>query len=69
MDEQALIARLPDYAQLILGRHSPRTVETFQGPPIGFISIDVDYYSSAIAALKIFSKRLVYVSPVGANVL
>ena len=54
MHEQALIAKLPDYAQLILGDIS-HTVETFQGPPIGFISIDVDYYSSAIAALKIFS--------------
>jgi hypothetical protein len=55
MDVSALKARLR-WAQLILGDVSetiPPFLERADVPPIGFISIDLDYYSSTAAALKI----------------
>jgi hypothetical protein len=56
MDVQKLTARLKS-TRLMLGDVA-QTVSDFtaqeQPPPIGFISFDLDYYSSTVAALKIF---------------
>jgi hypothetical protein len=57
MDVEALRSRLPAFAELIIGDIAGCT-DSFLGSirpsaPIGFISIDVDYYSSARAALSI----------------
>ncbi len=56
MDVAALKARLRS-AQLILGDIAETIPEFLQRagvPPIGFVSFDLDYYSSTTAALKIF---------------
>lgn len=59
MDEGALRARLSPGTQLIIGPVA-ETVQTFfrdlDAPPIGFVSIDVDLYSSTRDALEIFSQ-------------
>lgn len=55
MDIQALKARLR-FAQLQLGDVAetiPPFLERADVPPLGFISFDLDYYSSTVAALKI----------------
>jgi hypothetical protein len=55
MDVTALRARLTS-ARLVLGDIED-TVPTFldeRRPPIGFVAVDVDYYSSTVAALQIF---------------
>lgn len=58
MDEVALRGRLSERTQLILG-NVQETVPSFfssQGaPPIGFVSIDLDLYSSTRDALRIFA--------------
>lgn len=56
MDQEALRLRLPQ-AELVLGDiHAtvPGFLEAHDPVPIGFVSIDVDYYSSTAAALRIF---------------
>lgn len=57
MDNAALEARLPPNAKLILGELSktiPKFLATTDSTvPIGFISIDVDYYSSTVDALRV----------------
>ena len=58
MDEQALRAKLPTRCSLQLGQLQ-QTIPTFMASlagdaPIGFVSIDVDYYSSTVEALKVF---------------
>lgn len=56
MDVDALQATVPE-AHLILGEID-ETIEQFltecRPAPIGFVSIDVDYYSSTVSALKLF---------------
>lgn len=55
MDETALRARLSG-AQLFLGNVA-QTIPAFVAgshPPIGFVSFDLDYYSSTKAALELF---------------
>lgn len=56
MDRDGLESRL-ESAQLVLGNVS-ETVPAFlseQGPaPIGFVSFDLDYYSSTVEALRLF---------------
>jgi hypothetical protein len=48
-----LIASLPENAQLILG-DIHETVRRFTPPsPVGFVSVDVDYYYSAVDALNL----------------
>lgn len=57
MDSHALKSRLR-YAKLILG-DVQKTVSEFTGnpdSPIGFISFDLDYYSSTVEAFRIFEK-------------
>ncbi len=59
MDERALRARLPANCKLIIGAIG-ETVPGFldgldRNAPIGFVSIDVDYYSSAVDALETFA--------------
>jgi hypothetical protein len=54
MDEEALRARL-DGSQLVLGDVA-ETVREWSGsdhPPIGFISFDLDYYSSTVQAFRV----------------
>lgn len=60
MDVAALRKALPANASLILGAMS-ETVHEFAArlsadAPIGFVSVDVDYYSSAACALEVFSE-------------
>lgn len=45
------------HAELVLGDVAntvPTFIETHRPPPVGFISIDVDYYSSTVSVLKLF---------------
>ena len=57
VDREALARSLPSNAQLLVGNLDepiPAFLETVTGDaPIGFISIDVDYYSSTKQALQI----------------
>jgi len=58
MDESALRRKLPPRASLHVGP-LVETIPAFMASlaadaPIGFISLDVDYYSSSVEALKIF---------------
>lgn len=59
MDQAALQARLPANCKLILGaiaETAPAFLNTLDASaPIGFASIDVDYYSSAVDALETFA--------------
>lgn len=58
MDEAKLRARLAPRTTLILGNVRdtvPAFVNERDAPPIGFISVDVDLYSSTIRALDILS--------------
>jgi hypothetical protein len=61
MDEAALRSRLPENARLVLGELKdtvPAFLRTVRDEaPIGFISIDVDYYSSTVDALKVCEGR------------
>jgi hypothetical protein len=59
MDVERLTQSLPAFAKLVIGDLDD-TVPAFLATasaetPIGFVSIDVDYYSSAIKALRVFS--------------
>jgi hypothetical protein len=56
MDVEAVRCRLPT-AHLILGDVAetvPKFLQDTAFPPIGFISFDLDYYTSTIAAFRIF---------------
>ena len=57
MDSVALEARLPPNAKLLLGELTdtvPQFLATTDSTvPIGFVSIDVDYYSSTVDALRV----------------
>lgn len=65
MDVAALQRRVPE-CSLILGDIED-TVESFiddnQPAPIGFVAIDVDFYSSAAAALRLFRGEHAYFLP------
>lgn len=59
MDHHALAAVLPPNARLILGDLS-ETMEDFVAgmtpdAPVGFVTLDVDFYSSSVQALKVFT--------------
>lgn len=57
MDEPALRSLLTDRTTFILGNVRdtvPGFFKDFQPPPIGFVSIDLDLYSSTREALRIF---------------
>lgn len=59
MDESALRARLDPGTALIIGDIKdtvPRFFQEFDPPPVGFISVDVDLYSSARDALALLSR-------------
>jgi len=58
MDAERLSAQLPDFARLILGNVRD-TVGQFvrelePASPLGFATLDVDYYSSAVDAMGLF---------------
>lgn len=58
MDEQALRQRLSDRATVVIGNVKqtvPEFVRAAQHPPIGFVAVDVDLYSSAVDVLQILS--------------
>ncbi len=58
MDEAALRARLDERSHLIIGDVKdtvPAFVADTANPTVGFVAVDVDYYSSAASALKLFS--------------
>jgi hypothetical protein len=56
MDFRALASRLPPYAKLVIGDIA-ETVPSFlvngRLAPIGYIALDVDYYWSAVEALRV----------------
>src|SRR3954452_7553904 len=59
VDADALRARLPANARLILG-DLDETVDEFvagmdPAAPLGFATLDVDYYSSSVSALRLFT--------------
>jgi hypothetical protein len=56
IDQDKLIANLPKNAKLILGdiKKSLFEIEKQITSPIGFVSVDVDYYSSTLDCLNIF---------------
>src|SRR5262245_44741459 len=57
MDESALRSRLTSRTTLILGsvrETSVKFFKDFQPPPVGFVSFDLDLYSSTREALQIF---------------
>jgi hypothetical protein len=58
MDVARLRQALPSFAELIIGDVAntlPQFLETVSAEqPIGFVAVDVDYYSSAKATLRIF---------------
>jgi hypothetical protein len=56
-DAEAIRAALPRGSELVLGPIAstlPSFLERFDGPPIGFVSFDVDFYSSTVDALALF---------------
>ncbi len=55
-DRGALLAALPPNAKLILGNIAATVPQFLSGmeAPLGFVSMDVDYYSSTVDALVIF---------------
>jgi len=57
MDQEALRKRLPGFAQLVIGQIrdsiGPFLSGLTPGSPIGFVSIDLDYYSSSKDALRV----------------
>ncbi|MGE5492807.1 MAG: hypothetical protein ACM31P_16140 [Actinomycetota bacterium] len=69
MDEAALRARLTGRTTLILGNVRDtikRFYREYQPPPVGFVSFDLDLYSSTRDALQIFSlpdKRMLWNVP------
>jgi hypothetical protein len=69
MDESTLRSRLTNRTTLILGNVMdtiPRFFKDFQPPPVGFVSFDLDLYSSTRAALQIFcvpDKRMLWQVP------
>ncbi|MDA7819970.1 hypothetical protein N9A30_03040 [Flavobacteriaceae bacterium] len=56
IDQDKLISNLPKNAKLILGdiKKSLFEIEKQITSPIGFVSVDVDYYSSTLDCLNIF---------------
>jgi hypothetical protein len=59
MDRTQLAAALPPNAELIIGDLND-TIDTFVSSlrpdaPLGFVTLDVDFYSSSVAALRLFS--------------
>jgi len=59
MDRERLLAALPSEAELVLGdlaeRIGPFLRSLTPDTPVAFAMLDVDYYSSAKAALRIFT--------------
>lgn len=61
MDFEALRRSLPERCRLILGDVAetiPAYLETVRAEaPVGFVSVDVDYYSSAVSTLRVLEGR------------
>jgi hypothetical protein len=58
-DRNALLKSLPPNAKIIFGpiaETAPQFIESLSAEcPLGFVAIDVDYYSSAVDCLKVFA--------------
>ncbi len=65
-DPNNLIAKLPDFAHLIIG-DVEETIKKFEykifGSRLGFVSIDLDYYSSTKSAMGIFEMHPLFYVP------
>ena len=60
MDQTALRQKLKPRTQLVLGDVADtvdKFVDTIQTCPVGFVAIDLDYYSSTVHALKVVGKK------------
>ena len=57
IDSEKLVNSLPSNAKLILGNISDsiKDFDKYCNSPIGFVSVDVDYYTSTIDCLKVFN--------------
>lgn len=70
MDEEALRARLSPRTTLIIGNVNETVAgffDQFNPPPVGFVSFDVDLFSSTRDALQLFlrkEKRMLWHVPV-----
>ncbi len=68
MDVEKLKENLPENVHLILGNVSDTINDFFSklnaDEPIGFVSIDVDYYYSTVDALKIFTSKPKFYLPI-----
>jgi len=66
-NQEALVAKLPPHAKLYLGDVGDRVDDFIRELPlnykIGFISFDLDYYSSTKKAMKIFTYNVNQYSP------
>lgn len=54
------------HAELVLGDVAdtvPTFIHKFNPPPVGFVSIDVDYYSSTVSVLKLFDSASQHLLP------
>src|ERR1700686_1864305 len=54
MDEVELRKRLTSKTRLVLG-NVRETLRGFHPPPVGFVSFDLDYYSSTMCAFEVFN--------------
>lgn len=57
MDVESLIARLDPRTRLVLGEIADTVSIVEVRSPIGFIGIDLDFYSSTVSALRILLRR------------
>lgn len=57
IDSEKLVNSLPSNARLILGNISDsiKDFDKYCNSPIGFVSVDVDYYTSTLDCLKVFN--------------
>jgi hypothetical protein len=58
MDAEALSARLPHNCHLIIGNVDTSVANLFLSPdsPLGYVVLDVDYYSSSVPCLRILER-------------
>lgn len=65
MDFDALEARLPENCRLVIGDTAQTVGKAPLSPasPLGYIVLDVDYYSSAVACLRILEREAKYYLP------
>ena len=68
MDQEKLTAKLPPFCKLIVGNLKDTLKEFVENlspdSPLGFATLDVDYYSSSVQALGLFKGKAISYLPV-----